>query len=466
MNKLIIIIIIFIFILLYLINSKNKTENFENNNFDLKFNGQAEQDKFILNVLNFKEYGYFIELGSARPIQNNNTFILEDKFNWKGIMVEYDKKYLNEYKKYRKNSFHIIGDATKINYKKVFDNNNIPRIVDYLQIDLDADNGSTLKTLELFDSFIFNDYKFSVITFEHDVYQDTKFNTRVKSREIFKKHGYYCVFEDIHDRVPKIVYEDWYVNPNLVDMEYIYKLKKINENNYVKNKITKKSIDWNNIEYPKRDLNNYIPKIYHQTWKTDELENDSKKNSIIIKKLYPEYKYILWTDKQLYNFIKKKFNNYYNFFMKLTKIQKIDIVRYFWMYYYGGVYSDLDIRYSKKINFENYQGVVFFEREWTYPEDKNIRYSVHNCIFASSAKHPIWLIIIDEIEKKYKSGIRNVFNLTGPNSISDIITRLNLKDKFKDLVILPGSYLYQKNFSKKYNKNNSYVTHLCYGSWN
>ena len=35
------------------------------------------------------------------------------------------------------------------------------------------------------------------------------------------------------------------------------------------------------------------------------------------------------------------------------------------------------------------------------------------------------MIIIKEIEKKYNNGERNVFNLTGPNSISEIISRLN-----------------------------------------
>ena len=39
------------------------------------FNGQAEQDKFVLTMLHNKSNGYYLELGSQRAILNNNTYI-------------------------------------------------------------------------------------------------------------------------------------------------------------------------------------------------------------------------------------------------------------------------------------------------------------------------------------------------------------------------------------------------------
>ena len=39
--------------------------------------GQAQQDKFVLNVLNEKKNGYFLEIGSNHPININNTYLLE-----------------------------------------------------------------------------------------------------------------------------------------------------------------------------------------------------------------------------------------------------------------------------------------------------------------------------------------------------------------------------------------------------
>jgi hypothetical protein len=76
---------------------------------------QAGQDIFVRKMLNNKRQGYFLEIGSAEPIICNNTYILEKKFDWIGIMVEYEKIYETKYTESRKSKF-IIDDARKINY--------------------------------------------------------------------------------------------------------------------------------------------------------------------------------------------------------------------------------------------------------------------------------------------------------------------------------------------------------------
>ena len=69
-----------------------------------------------------------------------------------------------------------------------------------------------------------------------------------KSREIFEKRGYICVFKDINNKGVN-PYEDWYVHPDLVDMNYIKILKDNNNKNYVNDLITQKSLNWQNIQY-------------------------------------------------------------------------------------------------------------------------------------------------------------------------------------------------------------------------
>ena len=54
----------------------------------MEYRGQAEQDKFVLNVLKFKKNGYFLEVGSWDAAWINNTFVLETEHDWHGIMVE------------------------------------------------------------------------------------------------------------------------------------------------------------------------------------------------------------------------------------------------------------------------------------------------------------------------------------------------------------------------------------------
>lgn len=212
------------------------------------FNGQAQQDKFVLNVLNFKKNGYFIEIGSNHPININNTYLLETTYNWKGIMIEYNPNFLELYKQHRKNSIHIINDATKIDYKSLFNENNVPKNIDYLQIDLEVNNGSTIETLKLLDNNILNNYNFATITFEHDIYHTNFGNTREVSREIFKKHNYVCVFEDVNN-AGENPYEDWYVHPDLVNMNYINQLKELNHKKYTNHPITGKTINWQDIIY-------------------------------------------------------------------------------------------------------------------------------------------------------------------------------------------------------------------------
>ena len=208
---------------------------------------QACQDQFILNVLKEKKNGYFLEIGSNHPIYINNTYTLEKNYNWKGIMVEYDNRFEYLYKEHRPNSIYIINDATNIDYKNIFEINNMPTEMDYLQIDLEVNNRSTLTTLELLDNDILDKYKFATITFEHDIYTGNHFNTREKSRVIFNKRGYICVFQDVCDHKEEIVFEDWYIHPDLVDMEYINKLITQNIKNYVHNSITNRSINCQNI---------------------------------------------------------------------------------------------------------------------------------------------------------------------------------------------------------------------------
>jgi hypothetical protein len=210
--------------------------------------GQANQDKFVLKVLKEKRNGYFLEIGSNHPLNINNTYLLETSYGWKGIMVEYNESFLPMYKEHRPNSIHIMNDATTVDYKTVFEQNNMPFTFDYLQIDLEAGNGSTLQTLQKLDNEIFDTYKFATVTFEHDIYATNFANTRLESRDIFKKRGYTCVFEDItNDGLP---YEDWYVHEDLVDIEYINSLIENNKQMYVNNDITGKAISWKDIQYP------------------------------------------------------------------------------------------------------------------------------------------------------------------------------------------------------------------------
>ena len=188
---------------------------------------QSSQDLFVSLITKQKQNGYFLEIGSNHPINHNNTYKLEKDYNWKGIMVEYDRTFESMYPGIRPNSNYEINDARVVNYMNLLNKNNAPINIDYLQIDLDVDNRSTLDTLLLLNNTIFDTYKFATITFEHDIYRGNYFDTQTISRQIFQDRGYILLFPDV-----KLYwengfksYEDWYVHPDLVDMNLINKVK-------------------------------------------------------------------------------------------------------------------------------------------------------------------------------------------------------------------------------------------------
>lgn len=49
---------------------------------------QLRQDLFVLNQLKFKKNAFFVEFGATNGINLSNTYLLEKKFNWNGILVE------------------------------------------------------------------------------------------------------------------------------------------------------------------------------------------------------------------------------------------------------------------------------------------------------------------------------------------------------------------------------------------
>ena len=206
-----------------LTNNHNFTKEVE---FKIKFNdhetiktfySQAGQDLFVLMALNGKKNGKFLEIGSSEPKFINNTYLLESKFNWSGVLIEIDENLSNKCKKERTSSV-ICGDATKLDYKLIFKELNE---IDYISLDIDGIN--TLRTLE---KLPLNEYKVKVITFEHDSWQSKNGNhVRSESRKIFNSLGYERICGNVANK--NNIYEDWYVHPELVDVK---NLKNLNSN--------------------------------------------------------------------------------------------------------------------------------------------------------------------------------------------------------------------------------------------
>lgn len=209
----------------YIKNNLTKLKYSFNNLEDIDKNfSQTYQDMFVLSVLNGKMNGSYLEIGSSDPYKNNNTALLENKFAWSGVGLEYDENMAQTYKKHRKNPV-LCVDALIVDYEKLlqkyFPNQNN---IDYLQLDIDPPNN----TYEVLLSIPFDKYRFAVITYEHDYYIDLSKSYRDKSREYLSSLGYELIVPNVspNENSP---FEDWWIHPDLVDKEIITKILKYTE---------------------------------------------------------------------------------------------------------------------------------------------------------------------------------------------------------------------------------------------
>lgn len=191
---------------------------------------QAGQDLFVITMFQGKHNGTFLEIGCGPPIIGNNTFLLEEQYNYTGTSI--DVQYY-EWDRLRPKGPFVQADAIG------FDYSTLASYYDYLQIDIDP----SMYNYYMLDKLIPNK-TFGVITFEHDVWDGTDDSLFVQqeSRKFFAQHGYELLVDNVtiepgkgfsHNNKP-IFFEDWYVNPSIIPQEIINKYKWVDYSNQPK----------------------------------------------------------------------------------------------------------------------------------------------------------------------------------------------------------------------------------------
>ena len=196
---------------------------------------QFLQDLFVLKETNYKQGGYFVEFGGTNGLDGSNSYLLEKKYGWSGIISEPARCWTDELKKNRKvnldfrcvwnesnqsiefneaaastlSTVNIFSNSdfhasSRVEGKKylvetisltdLLDQHNAPKTIDYLSIDTE---GSELLILSAFD---FSKYDIRIITCEHNWTPDRELiNSLLTSKGYERKHL------DLTDC------DDWYV---------------------------------------------------------------------------------------------------------------------------------------------------------------------------------------------------------------------------------------------------------------
>ncbi|KAL5508047.1 hypothetical protein ACEPAH_5665 [Sanghuangporus vaninii] len=123
-----------------------------------------------------------------------------------------------------------------------------------------------------------------------------------------------------------------------------------------------------------------IPRIIHQTWKSETLPDRWIDISQQCKDMMPDYEYMLWTDAASRDFIAREYPWFLDTFDAYTyPIQRADAIRYFVLHHYGGVYLDLDVGCRRRL-----------DRLLVYPVvlPKTVPVGVSNDLMFAEKNHP------------------------------------------------------------------------------
>jgi mannosyltransferase OCH1-like enzyme len=213
-----------------------------------------------------------------------------------------------------------------------------------------------------------------------------------------------------------------------------------------------------------------IPRIIHQTWKSNQLSTEFRESLISWKRQHPDWQYILWTDEMNRNLIASYFAWFLPFYDNYEyNIQRADVVRYFILYKYGGIYVDLDVLSRQSLDklfteLDKYNDVV------ALVSSGNLSSYASNWLMISTALNSFWIevwkMLIDSynnkncwwcIGKHFK-----VMYSTGPGMINRVV-----KNSKKNIVLLgeqfnPCSVCDPKPCTC----SNCYITHTTGQSWN
>lgn len=218
------VILLFVLKLLNKIRNKQAELIFNIMNGSFETNSQLGQDLFVLQQLKNKKYGFFIEVGAGDGKTFSNTFLLEKKFNWDGILVEPNKtlykkcvktreckvvnklllpahkssskfyemetgefSYSEGYASLNTGEIKAVYEMPITNFEDLFQEyREIPKI-DFVSIDTEGSE------LDIVSSIDFEKYKPTIICIEHNFRRfDRKF-----LKKYLKKRGYKLKYEGI-----------------------------------------------------------------------------------------------------------------------------------------------------------------------------------------------------------------------------------------------------------------------------
>jgi hypothetical protein len=161
-----------------------------------------------------------------------------------------------------------------------------------------------------------------------------------------------------------------------------------------------------------------IPRIIHQTWKTDQVPEKFRPFSNTWKKYNPDWSYRFWNDRDLLEFVAAHYPSYLDLFCSYPKgVQRADAARYMLLHHFGGLYADMDAECVQSLDaLQPETRVILCEEPETHwaqtTTPRGLPIMLFNGVMASPPNHPFWLHLLKRMDETRHAS--NVLDSTGP----------------------------------------------------
>lgn len=209
-----------------------------------------------------------------------------------------------------------------------------------------------------------------------------------------------------------------------------------------------------------------IPRIIHQTWKTDAIPDDFRAFSITWRERNPGWEYRFWNDRDLLEFVASHYPELLELFCSYRHgVQRADAGRYMLLHHFGGVYADMDSECVQPLEPLVSEDRLILCQEPANPHSlaascRGFREVLFNGVMASPAKHHFWPHLFQRMTDCRHAS--NVLDSTGPYLLTGAALSYPAPGQLR---IEDANFFNPPDPSSQTDKMKCYAIHHLSGTW-
>lgn len=148
----------------------------------------------------------------------------------------------------------------------------------------------------------------------------------------------------------------------------------------------------------------HVPRIIHQTWKTNEVPKRFLEFQSSWKRHHPGWEYRLWTDADNQRLIDECYPQYAEFYRRLPyPILRVEFVKSAYLHRFGGLYVDLDFEALRPLDplLRNREIVVGRETGGMGHYLRRRDY-ILNALIGSTPGHDLWAQLMQRVFERFR----------------------------------------------------------------